>query len=68
MDNHYFSAAHLAWTDRKVERYNLEIIRTAKAISSETEREAGVWVKVVTVVEWALNSACSERIRPVRST
>ena len=61
--DHHFAVAHSAWTNGTVERYNREVIRTAKAILSETGRGAAEWVQVVPVVQWALNSAYRERIR-----
>ena len=61
--DHRVAVAHSAWTNGMVERYNREVIRTAKAILSETGRGAAEWVQVVPVVQWALNSAYRELIR-----
>lgn len=61
--DHHFTVAHSAWTNGKMERYNREIIRTAKAILGERVGGAVEWVKVWRMVQRALNSAYKDRIQ-----
>lgn len=59
---HFAVVAHWAWADRIANGCHRVVIRSAKAILSDKEREAHELVQMVLVVQWVLLPAYRERI------
>ena len=55
-----FSVAYSSWTDGTVERMNLEVVRTLRAVMSERGRPLSEWPDIIYAGQFALNSACRE--------
>ena len=61
--SHRFSVVvHSSWSDGTVERMNLEVVRTFRAVMSERGRPLSEWPDSNYAVQFALNSAYRERM------
>ena len=60
--SHRLFVAHLSWSNGVVERMNLEVVRTLRAVSSERGRPLSEWPDTICSVQFALNSAYRERM------
>ena len=60
--SHRFSAAYSSWSNDTVERMNLEVVRTFRAVMSERGRPLSEWPDTIYAVQFALNSAYRERM------
>ena len=57
-----FPVAYSSWSNGIVERMNLEVVRTFRAVMSERGRPLSEWPDTINAVQFALNSACRERM------
>ena len=60
--SHRFSVAYSSWSNGTVERMNLKVVRTFRAIMSERGRPLSEWPDVICTVQFALNLAYRERM------
>ena len=60
--SHRFSVVYSSWSNGTVERMNLEVVRTFRAVMSERGRPLLEWPYSIHAVQFALNSACRERM------
>ena len=60
--SHRFSVAYSSWSNGTVERMNLEVVRTFRAVMSERGRPLSEWPDSIYAVQFALNSAYRERM------
>ena len=60
---HHFGVANVSWSHGTVERMNREVVKTFRAVLSERLRPPSEWPLALGAVQWALNSACRERMR-----
>ena len=56
-----FSVAYSSWSNGTVERLNLEVVRTFRAVMSERGRPLSEWSGTIYAVQFALNTAYRER-------
>ena len=60
--SHRFSVAYSSWSNGTVERMNLEVVRTFRAVMSERGRPLLEWSDTIYAVQFALNLAYGERM------
>ena len=60
--SHRFSVAYSSWSNGTVERMNLEVVRTFRAVMSERGRPLSEWPDTIYAVQFALNSAYRARM------
>ncbi|CAM9877797.1 unnamed protein product, partial [Chrysoparadoxa australica] len=58
---HHFTIAYMAHTNGTIERIMREIIGTFKALLNQAKLQPDQWLEMVSVVQFALNSAYRER-------
>ena len=60
--SHRFSVAYSSWSNGTVERMNLEVVRTFRAVMSERGRPLSEWPDSIYALQFALNLAYRERM------
>lgn len=60
---HRFAVVNSPWTNGMLEGILREIVRTFKPIINQNRRPLVEWVRLVLVVQWALDAACFDRYK-----